>query len=85
MATARFAVYDVHQVYTGRAAMRTNIEIDDQLMADALRLSGLPTKKAVVEEALKLLVRMKKQESIRELRGKVRWEGDLDAMRRDDE
>lgn len=65
--------------------MRTNIEIDDQLMADARRLSGLPTKKAVVEEALKLLVRMKKQESIRELRGKVRWEGDLDAMRRDDE
>ena len=85
MATARFAVYDVHQVYTRRAAMRTNIEIDDQLMAEALRLSGQPTKKAVVEEALKLLVRLKNQGRIRELRGKVQWEGDLDAMRRDDD
>jgi Arc/MetJ family transcription regulator len=65
--------------------MRTNIEIDDQLMADALRLSGQPTKKAVVEEALKLLVRLKNQGRIRELRGKIQWEGDLDAMRRDDD
>jgi Arc/MetJ family transcription regulator len=65
--------------------MRTNIEIDDQLMADALRLSGQPTKKAVVEEALQLLVRLKNQGRIRELRGKVQWEGDLDAMRRDDD
>ena len=65
--------------------MRTNIEIDDQLMADALRLSGQPTKKAVVEEALRLLVRLKNQGRIRELRGKVQWEGDLDAMRRDDD
>ncbi|HMR30286.1 MAG TPA: type II toxin-antitoxin system VapB family antitoxin [Geminicoccaceae bacterium] len=65
--------------------MRTNIEIDDQLMADALRLSGQPTKRAVVEEALKLLVRLKNQGRIRELRGKVQWEGDLDAMRRDDD
>lgn len=63
--------------------MRTNIEIDDQLMADALRLSGQPTKKAVVEEALKLLVRLKNQGRIRELYGKIEWEGDLDAMRRD--
>jgi Arc/MetJ family transcription regulator len=63
--------------------MRTNIEIDDKLMADAQRLSGLPTKKAVVEEALRLLVRMKNQSRIRELYGKIEWEGDLDAMRRD--
>lgn len=75
-------VYHVLEAYTERAAMRTNIEIDDKLMADAQRLSGLPTKKAVVEEALRLLVRIKNQQSIRELRGKVRWEGDLDAMRR---
>lgn len=63
--------------------MRTNIEIDDKLMADALRLSGLPTKKAVVEEALRTLVRLKDQSRILELRGKIAWEGDLDAMRRD--
>ncbi len=76
-------VYHVHHFYTRRAAMRTNIEIDDQLMADALRLSGQPTKRAVVEEALKLLVRLKNQGRIRELYGKIEWEGDLDAMRRD--
>lgn len=65
--------------------MRTNIEIDDKLMADAQRLSGLPTKKAVVEEALRTLVRLKNQSRILELRGKIEWEGDLDAMRRDDD
>jgi Arc/MetJ family transcription regulator len=65
--------------------MRTNIDIDDKLMADAQRLTGLPTKKAVVEEALKLLVQLRNQARIRELRGKVRWEGDLDAWRRDDD
>ena len=76
-------VYAVWTQYTCRATMRTNIEIDDKLMADAQRLSGLPTKKAVVEEALRLLVRMKNQSRIRELYGKIEWEGDLDAMRRD--
>lgn len=65
--------------------MRTNIEIDDKLMADAQRLSGLPTKKAVVEEALRTLIRLKNQSRILELRGKIEWEGDLDAMRRDDD
>jgi Arc/MetJ family transcription regulator len=63
--------------------MRTNIEIDDELMARAMRLSGLPTKKAVVEEALRTLVRLRDQARIRELRGKIEWEGDLDAWRRD--
>lgn len=63
--------------------MRTNIVIDDQLMEDALRLTGLITKKEAVELGLKTLIRLRKQESIRELRGKILWEGDLDAMRTD--
>ena len=61
--------------------MRTNIDIDDELMRSALAATGLRTKKAVVEEALKLLVKLKGQERIRELRGKIRWEGDLDQLR----
>ena len=64
--------------------MRTNIEIDDELMRSALAATGLRTKKAVVEEALKLLVRMKGQEGIRELRGKLTsWEGNVDEWRSD--
>lgn len=61
--------------------MRTNIVIDDELMASALKASGLNTKKDVVEEALKLLVKIHKQQAVRSLRGKIRWEGDLDEMR----
>jgi Arc/MetJ family transcription regulator len=61
--------------------MRTNIEIDDKLMAKAMKASGASTKKAVVEEALRLLVRIRGQARIRELRGKIKWEGDLDTMR----
>lgn len=61
--------------------MRTNIVIDDQLMTDALKASGLSTKKEVVEQGLKLLVRLSKQQDIRKLRGRVKWEGDLDEMR----
>ena len=61
--------------------MRTNIEIDDDLMRQAIRLSGLPTKKAVVEEALRLVVQLKRQEGIARLFGKVQWEGNLDQMR----
>ncbi|MFN3162868.1 MAG: type II toxin-antitoxin system VapB family antitoxin [Pseudohongiellaceae bacterium] len=62
--------------------MRTNIEIDDRLMNDALKATGLKTKKDVVELGLKTLVRLKKQESIRNFRGKLDWTGDLDDMRR---
>jgi Arc/MetJ family transcription regulator len=62
--------------------MRTNIVIDDHLMAEALRVTGLPTKRAVVEEGLRLLVRIQGQTSIRRLRGKVRWQGELGASRR---
>lgn len=64
-----------------RSDMRTNIAIDDKLMNVALKLSGLSTKKDVVEEALKLLVQVKRQSQLKKLRGKLKWEGDLDAMR----
>ena len=64
--------------------MRTNIEIDDELMSQAMERSGALTKKAAVEEALRLLVRIRAQESIRELFGKVQWEGDLDWSRSKD-
>jgi Arc/MetJ family transcription regulator len=62
--------------------MRTNIEIDDELMDKALKASGESTKKGAVEAALKLMVRIKAQEGIRSLRGKVTWEGNLDESRR---
>jgi Arc/MetJ family transcription regulator len=64
------------------ASMRTNIEIDDKLMAQALKLTGLPTKRAVVEEGLKLTVRLRKQaQGLKALRG-LGWEGDIGEMRR---
>jgi Arc/MetJ family transcription regulator len=63
--------------------MRTNIVIDDELMKQAMRASGAATKREAVETALRLLVGLKPQERIRGLRGKLKWEGDLDAMRRD--
>jgi len=61
--------------------MRTNIEIDDQLMLQAMKSSGQRTKRATVEEALRLLVRLRRQTAIRQLRGKVKWEGNLDESR----
>jgi Arc/MetJ family transcription regulator len=63
--------------------MRTNIVIDDKLMADTLRATGLKTKREAVELGLKTLLRLKQQTELRRLRGKYAWEGDLDAMRRD--
>ncbi len=57
--------------------------IDDELMESALRVSGLRTKKDAIEEGLKLLVRLKKQESILRFRGKLKWSGSLDEMRLD--
>ena len=63
--------------------MRTNIEIDEDLMAKALKTGGYKTKKAAVEEGLRLLVQTRAQSRIRRLRGKLRWEGSLDQMRRD--
>ncbi len=63
--------------------MRTNIEIDDKLMKDALRATGAKTKREAVELGLKTLVRLRAQEKARELKGKITWEGDLNAMRTD--
>jgi Arc/MetJ family transcription regulator len=63
--------------------MRTNIVIDDALMKKAQAASGAKTKREVVEQGLKALILLEKQKNIRALRGKLKWEGDLDAMRRD--
>lgn len=62
--------------------MRTNVVLDDSLVEEAMRYTGLTTKKAVIEEALRTLVRLKAQEAVRSLRGQLRWEGDLESMRR---
>lgn len=64
--------------------MRTNIVIDDKLMREAVRASGSSTKREAVERGLRMLVRVNKQAEIRKFRGKLRWDGDLDAMRTDD-
>lgn len=63
--------------------MRTNIVIDDKLMRDALRTSGLKTKREAVEQALQTMVRLNQQSEIRKFRGKLHWEGDLNAVRLD--
>ncbi len=62
--------------------MRTNIEINDELIHKAMRSSGARTKKAAVEAGLQLLVKTHSQAAIRKLRGKVRWEGDLNESRK---
>jgi Arc/MetJ family transcription regulator len=61
--------------------MRTNIVIDDDLMKQALSLSGYKTKKETVEEGLRLLIAQKNQMKIKKMKGKLNWEGDLEAMR----
>ena len=61
--------------------MRTNIDIDDKLMRQAMRSSGAQTKRAAVEEGLRLLIRTRGQRVVRGLRGKVAWEGDLEVSR----
>jgi len=61
--------------------MRTNIEIDDELMKDVLKATGLKTKKDVVELGLKTLIRLRKQKRIKDFRGQLKWTGDLDDMR----
>ncbi len=63
--------------------MRTNIVIDDKLMKDTLRMTGLKTKREAVELGLRTLLRLKKQAEIRRFRGKLDWQGDLDSMRLD--
>jgi len=66
----------------GSCGMRTNIEIDDRLMTKAMKSSGSRTKRATVESALRLLIQTRAQKSIRALRGKVKWTGNLELSRR---
>lgn len=61
--------------------MRTNIVINDNLMTEAMQLTGIKTKREVVEEALRLLIRTTQQKTVLGLRGKIRWDGDLQEMR----
>ena len=77
-----YNVYVFYFIYT-LIFMRTNIVIDDELMQQVLKLTGLKTKREAVEQGLKILLRLKRQEKIRQYRGKLQWEGDLDQMRRD--
>ena len=63
--------------------MRTNVVLDDELIEEALKVSRLKTKKAAIEEGLRLLVQVKRQAAIRRFRGKLKWTGDLARMRRD--
>ncbi len=61
--------------------MRTNIVIDDELINEALKLTDIKTKREVVELGLKALIKLKKQETIKQFKGKLKWQGDLDGMR----
>jgi Arc/MetJ family transcription regulator len=61
--------------------MRTNIDIDDALMAEAQKVSGHATKKQTVENALRLMIRLRRQQDVRLARGKYRWRGNLDRSR----
>lgn len=61
--------------------MRTNIDIDDDLMRKAMRSTGATTKRAVVEQGLRMLIQVRDQRAIRRLRGKVKWSGDLNTSR----
>ncbi len=63
--------------------MRTNIVIDDQLMADTMRATGAKTKREAVDLALKAVVRLEAQKALLDLGGKLDWKGDLEAMRTD--
>ena len=63
--------------------MRTNIVIDDELMSSVMKLTGIRTKREAVEMGLKTLLKLQKQENIRNYRGKLEWIGDLDDMRTD--
>jgi Arc/MetJ family transcription regulator len=63
--------------------MRTNVVLDDELVAEAMKASGARTKREAIELGLKALLQMRRQAEFRQLKGRVRWVGDLDAMRRD--
>lgn len=63
--------------------MRTNIVIDDALMAEALAVTGFKTKRETVDQALRVLIRLQRQAEIRRYKGRLEWQGDLDALRTD--
>jgi Arc/MetJ family transcription regulator len=63
--------------------MRTNIDINDDLLEASLEATGLKTKKAVVELGLHTLLRLHRQSKVKQWRGKLRWEGNLDKLRLD--
>ena len=63
--------------------MRTNIIIDDELMTDVLKLTGIKSKRETVEQALRTLLALKQQEKIKQFKGALKWEGDLEQMRSD--
>lgn len=76
-------IYYKHTHRYRKEAMRTNIVIDDKLMELALKITGLTTKKEVVEEGLKALIKIRSQAKLKSLRGKLKWEGDIEKMRTD--
>ena len=81
--TSTIDVYHFQHLYTSEVGVRTNIDIDDELLAEAQSLSGSATKKETVRRALELLVQLRRQSGVRELRGRLRWEGDLEDQRTD--
>jgi len=76
--------YNTHAgllIYTDDVDMRTNIVLDDNLIERAQKLTGIKTKREVVQEALRALILLHEQAEVRLLRGKLKWEGDLDEQR----
>ena len=74
----------VYIIYTlRRCTLRTNVVIDDALMKKALKSGNYPTKRLAIERGLQLLIQVNSQNEIRTLKGKIHWEGDLEAMRKD--
>lgn len=74
-------MYTMRILYTPASTMRTNIVIDDGLMKDALKATGLKTKKEAVELGLQTLIRLNRQAGIKKFRGKLAWEGNLRESR----
>ena len=76
-------MYSYAHGYTPEADVRTNIVIDDKLIAEAIKVTGAATKKEAVELGLRALIQLKRQEQVRGMRGKLKWKDDLDRMRLD--
>ena len=83
LGSTRLRVLECVCFLDGVHTVRTNIVIDDKLMTDTLRATGLKTKREAVELGLRTLLRLRKQAELRKFRGKLQWQGDLDAMRQD--